>query len=363
MTVHASVHKGQKPETVPNIDDPPPPSNPYYFMPETKRSIIVELTKAKGGEDAYEWSHGDQKCTHHLRTQLPATSCVDASCAVLSFLQGMFYSPVLKAIVARRNGAAVVLTPKDLEAYVRHDDFPQFIRERIFAKLPDLIMHVSTAFGMNPNETSKDLPFLNRISATTVHRPIPYFSDPTLGVKCPKCPKWFAYQKGLVRHQRHVRDCAPTTSQSNSDDYHPTPKRKMRRIYSQRYGVLGSGGATGYRIALPSGWTPHNTEGSQAPMLSPAPRPPYSPPNYFKELGWWDYMSSFSDGANVLAEFTAIPSRTLVTSAEKTGLEIVMNIEKGLLEFSLKVAPTYLVHAQELIEKYHPGLRDALVVE
>lgn len=369
IKAHTSAHKGhcfEKNSEYPESDDDPlPPPQPYPLNPDTMKLVLAKLQLVPN-TNVYKWSSGGQHCTHDSRDPLSEISCVDSSCAVLSYLQGMYYSPALKAIVASKNGMAEILTAKDLIKHIGHKTFPKHIRDQAtHAGLKKLVNHVAKAFNMDVKESSQDSDFLKRVSSIIVPRPPPYFAEPTLGVKCPKCPLWFSRKSGLTRHWNGSRSCKLEIDEREEvlQNYQSFER------YSQSYGPLNTGDRSGLKISLPDGWTPHGKKKTQITPPSLAPSGPYRPPSYFEEIGWWKYVSGIKGGGlEFLSQYTATPSRALIAAAEKAAdkspiLEATARLERGLYQFSMKVAPLYLSDAQRLIEEYHPGLRDIILVE
>lgn len=322
----------------------------------------AQLVKIKDERhEIYEWSCKTQRCTHHLRDPLPSTSFVDSSCAVLSYFRGAFYSPSLRAIISfTPGGHTLALAAGDLESFVTQS-FTHKFRHGLGVPLSDLVKHVSQAFGMASSEVGIQHSFLGRLNTLTIPEPHPGFPEPTEAVQCPGCNRWYTSKKTFSQHPQKGMECSLDRAAKGAFKNH----YQQKILYSQPFTVhkYVGGVNAGRRISLPKGWVPPK-ESSDSPLPTCAPNYPYQPPSYFKELGWWEYVSQFSSGdLATLLELTAMPSPELINAARATRMKTLVSAEKGLVVFSRKIVPKYLLEAQTLLKKYHVGLRDAITIE
>lgn len=349
-------------ENRPGNDCLPPTQLTRSIEPRKNKWVDAQLVKiVDERHDIYEWSCKTQRCTHHLRDPLPSTSFVDSSCAALSYFGGAFYSPFLRAIISSTPGGhTLVLAAGDLEDFFKQS-FTHKFRQGLGEPLSDVIKHVAQAFSMTSSEVGFQDSFLGRLNTLTIPAPHPGFPEPTEAVQCPGCNQWYTSKKTFHQHPGKGMKCS--LDRSAKDAFKKTYQQNT--VYSQPFTVhkCVGGVKSGRRLSLPRGWMPAKAS-SDSPHPTCAPNYPYQPPSYFKELGWWEYVSQFSLGdLATLLEFTATPSVELINAVHATRMKTLVSAEKGLVVLSRKIVPKYLLEAQTLLKKYHVGLRDAITIE
>jgi hypothetical protein len=332
-----------------------PPPTPFSRSPSAKRGHKISLTRMDAQSDIYEWNDGRHRCLH-ADIDIPSSACINSSCAVLSYFDGMYFCPLLSAIMCPVHHRLVLLS--DLQAHLKlHHKFVMRLVGDIFDAL---IGHLQRMFYLSLATTARDL--FQKLSDIRLSSPVPGLSNPELCVQCPSCNLWFKSEDDKIpwqcirMHWRNSKDRCRTWYQNRPRDFEISslPRRYASPLFNpddSRFSNL--------RVAFVSGYSPASIKVPSIIAIEPATRRSnVESPQYLIDFGWIPYLDTLNAEPSELLQLIALPSNRMVAQwpEDSEGFRI----EEGLIVLH-EFFRLYLQDANTRVNSCHDTVRDALV--
>jgi hypothetical protein len=177
-----------------NLRNPPP--SPFLVTSDVRNRLDPRLVSIRKG--VFAWKDGRHQCDHETGRNIPKDAPVNSSCALLSFLNGMYFCPLLGGILCPAH-----------HCIVPYSDIPSHltlhkIALRCCSLTPRVIQsHVHNEFDIP--EMLNMASITEHISSLRLSSPIPGLHLPDLCMQCPSCKGWLVSRdthlcKGLYNH-------------------------------------------------------------------------------------------------------------------------------------------------------------------
>jgi hypothetical protein len=335
-----------------------PPPTPFIRSPGSKRGHEILLAQVDTRSDIYEWNNGRHRC-HHADVDVPSSACIDSSCAVLSYFDGMYFCPLLSAIMCPVHHHLVLLS--DLQAHLKKHH--KFVMRLIGHMLDSLIGHLQITFSLSFATTPRDL--FEKVSNIRLSSPVPGLSKPELCVQCPSCNLWFKSEDDKMPWQcirahwgNKVHDRCVTWKQNRPRD---SVKLSLPRHYASPLFNPADSRFSNLRVVFVSGYLPASI---QAPSITPNEPATQSSsvesPHYLNEFGWIPYVDGLNAEPSELLQLIALPSSRMVAQWPEDSEGF--HVEEGLTVLH-EFFRLYLQDANTRVNSCHGTVRDALVEE
>jgi len=173
-----------------------PPPSPFLVTVDVWKCFNPWLTHIHEG--VFTWKDGCHHCDHEASCNIPKDAPVNSSCALLSFLSGMYFCPLLGSVLCPTH-----------HCIVPYSDIPHHMTLHKVVLRSDSLMlqqvqsHVHNKFGVP--KTQNMVSITEAISSLWLSSPIPGLPSPDLCMQCPNCKGWLISQdghlcKGLYNH-------------------------------------------------------------------------------------------------------------------------------------------------------------------
>lgn len=164
---------------------------------------------AQDSTDLLQWSDGRHRCTHSPSRPIDESEHFDYSCALLSFFERDYYSPVLRAIICPNSCSVYSLDMwlAETHRYKKHATSCTRSRPSTGTR-GGMQEHILKAFP-KICITRDDL--LAQIQVANISEPLPGLPEPKETLTCPSCPKFF----DLIRE--YDRDGNPRPVKSKTE--------------------------------------------------------------------------------------------------------------------------------------------------
>jgi hypothetical protein len=333
-----------------------PPPTPFIRSPSSKRGPKILLAQVDTRSDIYEWNDGRHRCLH-ADVDIASSACINSSCAVLSYFDGMYFCPLLMAIMCPVHHHLVLLS--DLRAHLKNHH--KFVMRLIGHILDSLIGHLQRTFYLSFATTARDL--FQNLSTIRLSSPVPGLSKPELCVQCPSCNLWFKSEDDKkpwecirVHWRNKAHDLCRTWYQNRPRDF---VKSSLPRQYASPLFNPCDSRFSNLRVAFVSGYSPAGVKDPSIIAIVPTNQSSsVESPQYLNNFGWIPYLDYVNAEPSELLQLTALPSNRMV--AQWPDDSEGFHIEEGLIvlhEFFRR----YLQDANTRVNSCHDTVRDALV--
>ena len=333
-----------------------PPPTPFLRSPSSKQGQKILLTLVDAKSDIYGWNDGRHRC-HHIDDDVPPSASIDSSCAVLSYFDGMYYCPLLSAIMCPAHHQLVLLS--DLRAHLKRHH--TFVMRLIGHMLDSLIDHLRRRFRLSLDMTARDL--FRDLSNVRLTAPVPGLSKPELCVQCPSCDFWFKsadektpWQCIRTHWGKKAHPLCRTWYKNRPRDFliSSLPRRYASPLFNPgdpRFSTL--------RVTFVSGYSPAGVETPDIIAMEARPQPSgVESPQYLDNFGWIQYVDGLNAEPSELLQLIALPSTRMVAQWPEDSEGF--NVEEGLIVLH-NFFRLYLRDANTRVNSCHDTIRDALV--
>lgn len=321
---------------------------------------VLEVLPASLGE--FRWSDGRHRCTHASSAgAVDPLSVADRSCAVLSFLEGIFFVPRCRFFVCRR--CACVVGQGELARHVEkhHAGALSALKKSPGLNWPKALAHIEAAFSPY-HPLLGDAAIIAHVHSLEVPEPIPGLAVEPCS-QCGGCSGWFS---------RRSRE-KPGRALGAHCNAHPGSKCKVWLDGQEALGThrqparhaiqLWTTNNASRRICLPVTFVPTPTrDPSLAPVAQPGKPMPVphtsTSPAYVKQFGWLQHVAEMKTKRENLLALTAMPSARMVALWPKGSVGAA--VEAGLCVLTGFIC-VYLREANTVVNGSSPEFRDTLV--
>ena len=330
------------------------PPLPFILNLATGKPHNLSLAFHSG--NTFSWSDGRHQCRHSKPLDTAVSSVVNSECAVLSFFDGMFITPVLSSIVCQHHQCLVPFC--ELQVHIRNQHKQALTAcQWDFSQLLDHIQENSPLSLAKTKEEIREL--AARVCLT---EPLPGISEPQLCIQCPVCKAYFVstQRKPGGGIQGHFTRLRPPSASACRDWYRMQKQSfrpsKMPKVYASC--LLESRARSTIRVAFSSDYmgTARSPPTPESPILDPGG----DLPAYLIEHGWIPYVRAVGARIPALIQLVALPSLRMVDTWPEHSEGY--RIEEGLLILS-NTLRLYLLTADTRVNSCHDSVRDAIVME
>jgi hypothetical protein len=330
-----------------NFQTPPP--SPFLVTADVRKRLNPRLTHVREGE--FAWKDGRHRCDHEAGRNIPEDAPVNSSCALLSFISGMYFCPLLGSVLCPTHRCIVPYLD------IPHHMTLHKVALRYSSLTPQQVQsHVHDEFGIS--ETQDMASITEAISSLQLSSPIPGLPLPDLCMQCPNCKGWLISQdghprKGLYNHWNRNQPCTVWyQSQSPPPDQGTFPRRYAVALFH------GHSTVKAHRAVFVDDYRPSD----KAPDALPASTTPrshfaYYMPEYLKDFGWSPYVEGLKADRATLMQLVAMPSDRIANTWPE-GSE-GRNIEQGLQVVDAFYR-NYLYDANYLVNQCNNAVRRAI---
>jgi hypothetical protein len=314
------------------------------------------LAQVDTRSDIYEWNDGRHRCLH-ADIDIPSSACINSTCAVLSYFDGMYFCPLLSAIMCPVHNHLVLLL--DLRTHLKNHH--RFVMRLIGHRLDSLIGHLQCAFSLSFATTAKDL--FEKLSNIRLSSPVPELSKPELCVQCPSCNLWFKSENDnkpwdciRVHWRNKAKDRCRTWYRNRPRDF---VKSSLPRHYASPLFNPSDSRFSNFRVAFVSDYSPASIKAPSIITVEPATQSSsIESPQYLKIFGWIPYLDGLNADPSELLQLVALPSNRMVAQWPEDAEGF--HVEEGLIVLH-KFFRLYLRDANSRVNSCHDTVRDALV--
>jgi hypothetical protein len=327
-----------------------PPLNPFDFKHPLYHPKLERLTA-----DVFMWKDFRQ-CHHqcrHMGNNVPNDAEVDASCALLLFLDGIYFCPRLHAVLCPTH---LCLVPgKDLELHL--SSFHSKPLRRCGVGISEILDHVKRFLGIATSQTVTSL--FEELSSVVLSSPIPGLRPPEPCVQCTNCKKWYVTgNEGIVRTIRRHWMQGPSCSARLQEQEVISNPLQAPYAYATR-AFYGHSTYWPYRIRFIDNYQPaeslnHNSSVTNSPAAST---------NILSEclvtIGWVSFIKRLGTSRSTLLQLVALPFKHMADAwpANTEGRQIELGLQ--VLYSFLRV---YLSDANYLVNTYDGSVRAAISI-
>ena len=333
-----------------------PPPTPFIRSPSSKRGHEILLAQVDTRSDIYEWNDGRHRCLH-ADVDIPSSACINSSCAVLSYFDGMYFCPLLLAIMCPVHHHLVLFS--DLPAHLKNHH--KFVMRLIGHMLDSLMGHLQRAFKLSIATTAMDL--FQKLSNIQLSSPVPGLSKPELCVQCPSCNLWFKSEDDKkpwecirVHWRNKARDSCRMWYQNRPRDF---VKSSLSRLYACPLFNPSDSRFSNLRVVFVSDYSPASVETPGIiPIATTAQSSSVESPQYLNNFGWIPYLDGLNAEPSELLQLIALPSNRMVAQWPEDSEGF--HVEEGLIVLH-EFFRLYLQDANTRVNSCHDTVRDALV--
>jgi hypothetical protein len=323
------------------------PPSPFLVTADVRKRLDPRLVFIR--KDVFAWKDGRHQCDHKTGRNVPKDSPINSSCALLSFLNGMYFCPLLGGILCPAH-----------HCIVPYSDIPNHLTLHKIAlrRCPltpqDIQNHVHAMFDVPKTQDMASI--AERASALRLSSPVPGLPLPDICMQCSSCKGWLisrdAYpRKGLTNHWKRNSPCnAWHQSQSPPPDPGAFP-----RLYAVPL-FYGHSTVKAYRAVFVDDYCPSG-ELPRAADTTPHSHFAYHMPEYLTNFGWSPYVEGLKADWSTLIQLVAMPSDRIANTWPE-GSE-GRHIEQGLqvVDAFFRV---YLCDANHLVNQCNDSVRRAI---
>jgi hypothetical protein len=281
----------------------PPPEIPQIKSQAQRKQIKITMNKT-----GIQWRFGQigHSCDHAQDALVPLSSPINSSCAFLSFMNRMYFCPLLGAILCPIHQALVPMASlKEHLSKEGHDRRLTVIKREKF-EIGALIDHVKEVFALPENQDYGSL--INRLSEINAPCAIPGLKPQFLCMQCPSCFGWFSsssieteFKSGLRAHWKDRRNNCKR----------PEFETVFRRAYVQQWAPPASKDAAGeVKTSLARVVLDVNLQSQKKVSSVAIQKALYSslPSEYLANIGWVSYIDGLQVKRPYLIQLVALPS-------------------------------------------------------
>ena len=343
-TVDDDTEKGNR-----HLDFQSPPPSPFLITADTRQRLDPRLIRAR--DDVFAWKDGRHRCDHKSGQKISRDAPVNSCCALLSFLNGMFFCPLLGAILCPTH-----------HCIVPYSDIPSHLKLHLVALKRSSLTeqqvrsHVHHMFDVP--ETQDMASVSKHASSLRLSSPIPGLHPPDLCTQCPNCKGWLTsraqyLRKCMASHWRHFQACKVWYQNQST----PPDPGTFQRLYATPL-FHGHSTVKAHRAVFVDDYRPSGESHNVLPAsATPRSHFTYHMPEYLENFGWSPYVDGLKADRTTLMQLVATPSDHIANTWPE-GSE-GRNVEQGL-----QVVDTffrnYLHDANYLVNQCHDAVRRAI---
>jgi hypothetical protein len=349
--------------------DQKPPS-PFVFTADQRRGKkFLRPTLKKVEEHTFRWDDGRHQCSHQNSESHSNTGAmVDSSCAVLSFLDGMYVSPYCaQTIVCPQHQTLIPCA--DLETHLKNHHRMALTRCQL--SVSEIQDHLFHAFGISAAQSVESV--AEAISSLRPSSPIPGLPEPDLCIQCPCCEQWYPtrrYGVGRLLTQ-HWRRNGPNGCMAwrKKEGSKVRPKDLPSKYASPLFVGVWGASKNGIRMVFSDDFQIPAIETYHRHLVSDPnghdelderdvrPSVPYVVPEYIQKFGWHPYVLGLGADHMTLVQLVALPSKYTAHSwredSEGRRVETGLNVVYDFIR-------TYLSDANDLVNDMDGCVRSAI---
>lgn len=321
------------------------PPNPFSGSKHHYIHRQTELVQHKPG--IYSWDNKRHQCYHDTTLQIPSILVTNSSCAVLSYFNSMYYSPIVQCVICLQHQTAIPFN--SLAHHIKIFHSSQYTQAK--HPISTLINHIGSAFSLLSTQSAEEITItVSRIQLT---EPIPGLQLPKKHTQCPGCSSWF---DSFKHTQKHL-ESSNTPSCQDWLRNHPVlynttfPTRYISPLFTLK------GLATTYVVFAKDYAPPNPTTAASTQATRILAAIEASSPEYIVKFGWESYVYNLGAELPVLILLHTTPGARMIQLWPKDSEGA--SIEEGLVVVS-QFLTVYLREADSRVNGCHDMVRQAI---